>query len=358
MRWRRPTGRSGLFTLTVPTGGGKTFASLSFALEHAIRHGLRRVDLRHSVHLDHRTDGRGVPHGTGHGRGGAGAPCEFRLGAAASRAPSTTKGRMAIEKLRRASENWDVPMVVTTAVQFFESLYRRNAVSRAESCTIWPAAWWCWTRRRRVPLHSAAAVHGGTRRVGAQLPDEHRAVHRDAAGAARGGWVHPRVRSYRMDRELAPRPSSPLCGAETRAGGIAARSGCRRRRSPCGSREQNRMLCIVNSRAHARKLFEAHPRSTGCHAPDHADVPAAIVGRVLADVRVRLAADDGGPVRLVATSLIEAGVDMDFPKCGVPRAAWTPMAQAAGRCNREGRLAMRSDTVVFRARRGRSPHTR
>ena len=128
----------GLFTLTVPTGGGKTLTSLAFALEHARRHRLRRVvyvipftsiieqtaevfrdalerpeDLQPSV-LEHYASfdwEAALPRGAGADEADAG------------------EGRDGLAKLRRAAENWDAPIVVTTAVQFFESLFA-NRTSR------------------------------------------------------------------------------------------------------------------------------------------------------------------------------------------------------------------------------------
>jgi CRISPR-associated endonuclease/helicase Cas3 len=95
------------------------------------------------------------------------------------------------------------------------------------------------------------------------------------------------------------------------------------------------MLCIVNSRAHARRLFEAIR-----DLPGAAHLTTLMCPRhrrtVLATLRVRLAR--GEPVRLVATSLIEAGVDIDFPEVWRASTGLDSIAQAAGRCNREGRM--------------------
>jgi CRISPR-associated endonuclease/helicase Cas3 len=103
------------------------------------------------------------------------------------------------------------------------------------------------------------------------------------------------------------------------------------------------MLCIVNSRAHARTLFEAI-----CDLPGATHLTTLMCPRhrrvVLQGVRDRLA--DSEPVRVVATSLIEAGVDVDFPEVWRAAAGLDSIAQAAGRCNREGKLDI-GRTVVF-----------
>jgi CRISPR-associated endonuclease/helicase Cas3 len=97
---------------------------------------------------------------------------------------------------------------------------------------------------------------------------------------------------------------------------------------------QRQMLCIVNSRAHARALFDA---IAGLEGAAHLSTLMCPRHRrmVLAELRRRLA--EGAPVRLVATSLIEAGVDIDFPEVWRAAAGLDSIAQAAGRCNREGR---------------------
>ncbi len=107
--------------------------------------------------------------------------------------------------------------------------------------------------------------------------------------------------------------------------------------------EQPQMLCIVNSRAHARALFEAIRELPGAAhlttlmCPRHRRTE-------LAKLRERLKTEE--PVRLVSTSLIEAGVDIDFPEVWRAAAGLELIAQAAGRCNREGRLKL-GRAVVF-----------
>ncbi|MGH7069067.1 MAG: CRISPR-associated endonuclease Cas3'', partial [Acetobacteraceae bacterium] len=107
--------------------------------------------------------------------------------------------------------------------------------------------------------------------------------------------------------------------------------------------EQPQMLCIVNSRAHARALFEAIRELPGAAhlttlmCPRHRSIE-------LAKLRERLKRKE--PVRLVSTSLIEAGVDIDFPEVWRAAAGLDSIAQAAGRCNREGRPVL-GRTVVF-----------
>ena len=119
----------GIYTLTVPTGGGKTTASLAFALRHAVAHGMERViyvipytsiiEQNAQVFRDILGEGNVLEHHAG---------VQFNLSDGASP-----------EEIRRAlaAENWDMPVVVTTAVQFFESMYASRS-SQCQSSTIWP----------------------------------------------------------------------------------------------------------------------------------------------------------------------------------------------------------------------------
>lgn len=342
----------GLFTLTVPTGGGKTLASLSFALEHAVRHGMDRViyvipytsiieqtaevfrealKSRDDV-LEHH------------------ASFDWERAADATRgaAGGDDEGASGIEKLRRAAENWDVPIVVTTAVQFFESLFA-NRPSRCRKLHNLARAVIVLDEAQTLPLEllrpCMAALDELCANYGASvvLCTATQPALREKDGFKRGFRIGD-------DRELAPDPRALYAAlrrvtVEVRAepvtdAAIAARFA-----------EQPQMLCIVNSRAHARELFEAirdlpgatHLTTLMCQRHRQA---------VLQDVRGRL--KKGEPVRLVATSLIEAGVDVDFPEVWRAVAGLDAIAQAAGRCNREGRLQA-GRVVVFRPAEARSP---
>jgi CRISPR-associated endonuclease/helicase Cas3 len=338
----------GLFTLTVPTGGGKTLASLSFALEHAVRHGLRRVvyvipftsiieqtaqvfrealNTRDDV-LEHHAS--------------------FDWERAAEARRDDGEGPDGLAKLRRAAENWDAPIVVTTAVQFFESLFAART-SRCRKLHNLAGSVIVLDEAQTLPIPLLRPCMAALQELAANYN----------ASAVLCTATQPALRQqdgfkngFPIDdtRELAPQPKSlyarlkrvtvehladPVTD-ET----IAARFA-----------EQPQMLCIVNSRAHVRALFEAIRELPGAAhlttlmCPRHRRID-------LARLRERLKREE--PVRLVATSLIEAGVDIDFPEVWRAAAGLDSIAQAAGRCNREGRLVL-GRVVVFEPDEAKPP---
>ena len=107
----------GLFTLTVPTGGGKTFTSMAFALEHAKLHGMRRVI--YVIPFTSIIEQNAAEFRKAFGELGEQAVLEHH----STFDDGKLQNEATKDKLRLASENWDAPIVVTTAVQFFESLF-------------------------------------------------------------------------------------------------------------------------------------------------------------------------------------------------------------------------------------------
>lgn len=335
----------GPFTLTVPTGGGKTLASLAFALDHAARHGLKRV-----IYVIPYTSIIEQTAGIFRSILGEADVLEHHASFDWDRGrTSDDSGADGLAKLRRAAENWDVPVVVTTAVQFFESLFAnrparcRKLHNIAESVVILDevqtlpvglvrpclAALAELARNYRVSPVLCTATQPAFRRQdglngGLDIPGE-RELAPDPAGLYR--------RLKRVSVERLPAPVSD----DT----IAARFA-----------EAPQMLVIVNSRAHARGLYEKIRALPGAVHLSTLMCPAHR-RQVLAGIRTRLAA--GAPVRLVATSLIEAGVDVDFPEVWRAAAGLDQIAQAAGRCNREGRRA-EGRVVVFEPAEARPPH--
>jgi len=332
----------GLFTLTVPTGGGKTLTSLSFAMEHAFAHDLRRiiyvipftsiieqtaeifrkdVELGDAV-LEHHSSFDADKYQPASGN------------------DQEEEGPAGLAKLRRDTENWDAPIVVTTAVQFFESLFAartskaRKLHNLAKSVIILDEA-------QSIPVHllrpCMAAIDELARNYGATvllctatqpaLRTQDGALPKTPQGAIEGLDIP-------NERELAPDPKALY----TQLKRVAVEWRC----EPVSDAEivnrfaaQPQMLCIVNSRAHARDLFEAIRDQVG--AVHLTTLMCARHRRaVLAKVRENLEAEH--PVRLIATSLIEAGVDVSFPEVWRAAAGLSSIAQAAGRCNRNGEL--------------------
>lgn len=364
----------GLFTLTVPTGGGKTLASLSFALEHALAHDLRRIvyvipftSIIEQTAAVFRDDVRLGAVGLG------GAVLEHHASFDWDKQPpaggndSEEEGAAGLAKLRRDAENWDAPVVVTTAVQFFESLFAHRT-SKARKLHNLARSVIVLDEAQSIPVHllrpCMAAIDELARNYGASVilctatqpalrVQDHALPRTDAMKAAnvREGLDIPEA------RELAPDPVGLYQKLR--------RVGVEWRRDPVDDdaiaarfAQTPQMLCIVNARAHAHDLF-MKLREQGQEGAAHLTTLMCAKHRraVLADVRARL--QTSLPVRLVATSLIEAGVDVSFPEVWRAAAGLQSIAQAAGRCNRSGELGPLGEAfgraVVFEAAGRKTP---
>ena len=320
-------GDKGLYTLTVPTGGGKTIASLAFALRHAVHHGMDRVvyvipytsiiEQNAAVFRDILGEENVVEHHSGVVFDG-----DWDL---------DPKGyRQAL-----ASENWDAPVIVTTAVQFFESLYSnkpskcRKLHNLANSVLIFDEAQMLPGEHLRPCVSAIAQLvrHYGATAV---LCTATQPALNDLFAQYTGGLPI---------RELCPDPAAlydRLRRVSFRDIGTVTAEALAEQLA-----EQPQVLCVVNSRKTARSLYDLLPPEGSYHLstlmyPTHRR-------RILAEIRQRLS--DDLPCRVVSTSLIEAGVDVDFPTVWRELAGLDSIVQAAGRCNREGRRAP-EDSIV------------
>jgi CRISPR-associated endonuclease/helicase Cas3 len=329
----------GLFSLTVPTGGGKTLASLAFALDHAIKHGLRRVIF--VIPFTSIVEQNAGVFRSALGDLGEAAVLEHHSAFVAAPLPRSDAERyQAREKLRLSMENWDAPIVVTTAVQFFESLFAarpsqcRKLHNIAGSVIILDEA---QTLPIKLVRPAVAAIDELARNYRSSIVLCTATQPALNAPDFRGGFDKDQV------RELAPNPPElfrRLDRVRVRHIGtldddtLAAQL-----------RDRSQVLCIVNNRRHARALYKALADRSGAR---HLTTLMCAKHRsqVLAEVRVRLKA--GEPCRLVSTSLIEAGVDISLPTVYRAEAGLDSVAQAAGRCNRNGeRAAELSEVRVF-----------
>lgn len=323
--------KPGLFTLTVPTGGGKTVASLAFALAHAKVHGLRRVIyvIPYTSIIEQTAD-------TFRKILGPEAVLEHHSNVLYDTEDETDKDNI---RLAQATENWDMPVIVTTAVQFFESLYAsrssqcRKLHNIAQSVIVFDEAQMIPLSYLRPCVHAIAQLVKG---YGAS------AVLCTATQPA----LAPLFQEFLPDRpplELCP---PELCPPEVFRRAAFRQAGTLTWMELAQTLNQARqVLCIVNSRKAAQEVFSLLDGEGSFHLstlmyPAHRRSVLEEIGR-------RLIA--GLPCRVVSTSLIEAGVDVDFPAVWREEAGLDSILQAAGRCNREGdRPVSESIVTIFR----------
>ncbi len=335
----------GLFTLTVPTGGGKTLVSLGFALDHAAAHGHSRIiyTIPFTSIIDQTADiFRRVL--------GDDVVLEHHSAIEEDEAVARHEWPTSRNKLKLAMEDWAAPIVVTTNVQFFESLFAART-SRARKLHNIAGSIIILDEAQTIPrpllkpcvrmLDSLARLFGCTIVLCTATQP---ALGKTGPGGEPG---FPDGLDLDPGRELAPDPEE-LAGRLRRA-----------RIVPGGERDNDALvkalegepqaLVIVNSRKHALELYR-QAQQAGLDGLVHLTTRQCAAHRreILRGVRGRL--KDGQPCRVVATSLIEAGVDVDFPKVWRAEAGWDQVMQAAGRCNREGKRPLEDSIVtVFSA---------
>lgn len=326
----------GIFTLTVPTGGGKTLAAMEFALAHAVRHGLRRVivALPFTSILEQSADAYRDA-----------LPMDLEevlvLEHHASLDPQRETNRS-----RLATENWDAPIVVTTNVQLLQSLFaRRTSTCRklhnvAGSVIVLDEAQ-TLPRSLLAPttevLGELVAIYGCTLVLCTATQP---ALTADQIGSA----------GFRRSREIISDPDA-LAVALRRVEvdwSLCAEACAYEALAPRAAAERD-VLAVVHRRADARILAESLDRELADEATLHLSAAMCPAHRrqVLAEIKGRKGR--GEPVRVVATQLVEAGVDLDFAVVYRALAGLDSLAQAAGRCNREGRLPRPGSLRVFLA---------
>ncbi|MCL7930334.1 CRISPR-associated helicase Cas3' [Halomonas llamarensis] len=331
--------KPGCFSLTVPTGGGKTLASLAFAIDHAITHGMDRII--YVIPFTSIVEQNAAVFRKALGKYGAEAVLEHHSTFDAEKASKGDKD--SLDKLKRDSENWDAPIIVTTSVQFLESLFAaktsrcRKLHNIARSVVILDEA-----QTMPLPLlrpsvavldelalnyHASIVLCTATQPALIETDD---AEHSFAGG-------------FKDVEELAPNPIN-LYQALKRV---------TVKHISCLDDDQlsnelldvEQVLCIVNNRRHARALYESIADQPGAF---HLTTAMCAVHRRQVLQHIRETLKEGKPCRVVSTSLIEAGVDVDFPRVLRAEAGLDSIAQAAGRCNREGkRTAEESEVRIF-----------
>jgi CRISPR-associated endonuclease/helicase Cas3 len=327
----------GFFRLTVPTGGGKTRSATAFALRHAILHNLHRViyavpfltitEQTVDVLRDALNSARAV--------------LEHHSGIAPL-SESATGEESAEERWRQlATDNWDAPIVVTTTVQLFESLFgRRTRQCRklhniAHSVII-------LDEFQTVPAHLRGPIFDVLKEL---VTNYGVSVVLCTATQPVLDTIENALAALATDvTELAPNPAHAFAVLDrVRYEWPRENDAWTWERLADSVRGNPRSLTIVNTVRDATLLYERldghdafhlSTRMCGAHRRD-----------VLRTIRTRLAA--GEPCRVVSTQLVEAGVDLDFPVVFRAIGPLDRIAQAAGRCNREGRLPDKGRVVVF-----------
>lgn len=337
----------GAFTLTAPTGSGKTLAMLRFALEHARRHGLRRIVLAvpfltvieqtariyravfadfpaHTVLEHHSLAGQGE-----------------------ESARHDAEGDEARQR-RLLAENWDAPVVLTTNVQLLESLFsnRPSACRKLhrlrESVILFDEA-------QSLPVHLAVPTlaalsrlsesHGASAVFATATQPAFETLHEAVKAHAVSGW-QPREIVADASALFSLMPKRVEYEWRVRSGKTTWQNLARELRGDAC----RQVLVVCNLKRHALALLDA---LEGIEGVFHLSTNLCAAHRrvVLSRVRERLAT--GQPCRLISTQCVEAGVDIDFPLVYRAFAPLEAIAQAAGRCNREGRLGAPGKVIVF-----------
>lgn len=332
----------GFFSLTVPTGGGKTLSSLAFALKHASAHGKSHViyAIPYTSIIEQTADVfRDVFKTLGDE-----VLIEHHSQADAAEKDETARSRL-------ACENWDAPLVVTTNVQLFESLFAAKT-SRCRKLHNLVNSVIVLDEAQQLPPEFLQPIldvlnllvkHYGVTVVlcTATQPALNTTDYFDASKNLRG-LDHVREiiddpdalfdALKRVEVELPSDWQTPTPWAD-----VAMQLS-----------SEDCVLAIVSTRKAARELQRSLPPGTlhlsalmcGAHRK-------AVIGTIKARLKAKREGQDLQPLRVVSTQLVEAGVDIDFPVVYRALAGLDSIAQAAGRCNREGRLEGRGRVVVF-----------
>ena len=344
VRYNAKTLEPGLFSLTVPTGGGKTLASMAFALDHAETYQKRRII--YVIPFTSIIEQNAAVFRKQFGNEFQDAIIEHHSAFNDPAVKDNVNQPDSKTKLKMAMENWDAPIIVTTVVQFMESLFSnrpsdcRKLHRIANSVIILDEA-------QTLPMHllrpCMAALDELARNYSCSIvlctatqpafkeDDEFSGGLQNVRELAKSDMINP-DQLYEQFQRVSVKHIGILDD-------VAVIEQLR---------AEQQILCIVNTRKQAQQLYQGVSDLSGSF---HLSTYMCAIHRKLVLAKIRFALKQGKPCRVVSTSLIEAGVDVDFPCVMRSDAGLDSIAQAAGRCNREGkRKAHESMVWIFTAK--------
>ena len=305
----------GLFSLTVPTGGGKTLASMAFALNHARKQEKRRIiyvipftsiiEQNAKVFRDMLGDDTILEH-----------HCNFL--------PDDSDW-----KTRLATENWDAPVVVTTNVQFFNSFYA-NKTSKCRKLHNVADSIIIFDEVQAIPVEKLEPCLEVIKELSLNYGVTSVLCTATQPAINFSEQFKAGLKNVREIIQDVPALFATLKRTEEIFIGEFSEQDVANQLL-----EHEQVLCIVNTRQQALDIFNALPESEENIHLSALMYPAHRTKK-LDEIRVRLSAKNKQPCRVVSTQLIEAGVDVDFPCVFRAVAGIDSIAQAAGRCNRNG----------------------
>jgi CRISPR-associated endonuclease/helicase Cas3 len=319
-----------IFTLTVPTGGGKTLSSMAFALYHAVKHNKRRIIyvIPYTSIIEQNADQFRQIFGD--------AVIEHHSNVDVSDEKSETL------RSRLACENWDAPVIVTTSVQFFESLFSNrssrcrklhnivNSVVVLDEVQLLPPEFLNPILHTIKELYQSYGVTFVLSTATQPAFTPHKSVDYRFEGLADTVEIIKNplslYKTFKRVKVDVPDDLMTLRPWENLASELSQHSS---------------VLCIVNRRDDCRTLYELMPEGT-FHLS--ALMCGAHRSKVIEKIKKQLG--EKIPTRVISTQLVEAGVDLDFPVVYRALAGLDSIAQAAGRCNREG-LLEKGQVVIF-----------
>lgn len=334
---RESQGEGGFYSLTVPTGGGKTLASVLWALNHAVKNNLQRIIIA-------------IPYTSIIVQTAATLKRIFGednvLEHHSNVNPEDIKDKELRERLQLATENWDYPIIVTTNVQLFESLFSnkrsgcRKLHNIAKSVIILDEV-------QTLPLgFYLPIVHtlDTLKRVFGTSILFTTASQPILSGRIEGANPMVSFDALQSVREIIPQETQ--LHDKLRRVELQFMDGAKSYDEIAVELAKHpKVLCIVNTRRDAKELYDRLPKEGICLHLSRMMCPAH-VSATIERIKEALTAQSNQPIRVIATQLIEAGVDIDFPVVFRQEAGLDSILQAAGRCNREGKQGICS-TYVF-----------